>query len=283
MQTIHDRLVLRQQLSKWREAGERIAVVPTMGSLHAGHLSLVRIAKDNADRVVVTVFVNPTQFGDGEDFDTYPRSLESDAERLSEEEVDVLFAPDVAAMYPFGTDNAARVIVPGLTEAFCGQGRRGHFDGVTSVVARIFALVQPDIAVFGQKDFQQQLVIRRMVEDLGLPVEILLGPVVREASGLAMSSRNAYLTDTERRSAAEIYRTLAVTADALTAGDRDYAELEAKAVRTLSQSVKSVEYLAIRHSSDLSQPAQNSNQLVVLIAAHVGDVRLIDNVLVSCP
>ena len=181
-------------VSGWRSGGERVAVVPTMGNLHDGHLSLVRIAKVHADRVVVTLFVNPTQFGEGEDFATYPRSLDRDTQILHEIGADALFAPDVRTIYPFGVENATRVSVPGLADDLCGAGRPGHFDGVTTVLTRLFTLSQPDVAVFGQKDYQQQLVVRRLVEDFGLPIEIVTAPIVREPDGLAMSSRNSNLS-----------------------------------------------------------------------------------------
>jgi len=201
MKTIADKHELREQLADWRSEGEHIAIVPTMGNLHAGHIALVEAARKQAERVVVTVFVNPTQFGEGEDFDSYPRTIEKDARRLRKASADVLFVPGVETVYPFGIENATRITVPGLTEQLCGSFRPGHFDGVTTVVARLFALVQPDVAVFGQKDFQQQLVIRRMVDDLNLHIKMVTVPTVREPDGLAKSSRNAYLDENERRAA----------------------------------------------------------------------------------
>ena len=281
MQTVHKKSELRQQLAEWRRAGERIAIVPTMGSLHAGHLSLVQLARDRADRVVVTLFVNPTQFGADEDFDEYPRSLAGDADKLGKADADILFAPDVATIYPFGIDGATRVVVPGLVDNFCGAGRPGHFDGVTSVVARLFALVQPDVAIFGQKDYQQQLVVRRMVDDLNLPVEILLAPIIREPSGLAMSSRNAYLEAADRDAAAEIYRVLNEIRQSLLNGDSNHEQLAAAAADTLSRHVDSVEYLAIRQAADLASPDEDTRQFVVLVAVHLSGVRLIDNVMVD--
>lgn len=252
-----------------------------MGNLHDGHLSLVRIAKSHADRVVVTVFVNPTQFGKGEDFASYPRTIETDAAKLGDERVDVLFAPDTETMYPLGIDNATRISVSGLTDEFCGSDRPGHFDGVTSIVMRLFALVQPNLAVFGQKDFQQQLIIRRMVEDVGLQIEIMVGPVVREPSGLAMSSRNANLNDKEREIAAGLYKALQNTASELAKGNRDYEELEARGVLTLTQAQQSPEYFAICQSADLAAPQSNCKDFVILAASRVGVVRLIDNIVVD--
>ncbi len=253
-----------------------------MGNLHAGHLSLVRIAKRMADRVVVTVFVNPTQFGAGEDLDSYPRTFAADSENLDNEGVDLLFAPDVADIYPFGTGGATQVSVPGLTSEFCGAGRPGHFDGVTSVVLRLFSLVQPHLAVFGQKDYQQQLVIRRMVEDVGLPVEIQTGPVIRDANGLAMSSRNSFLSNAERQTAATIYRVLRATADKLRTQSRsDIEALQAAALTELEQAGMQPEYFAIRNAQNLDPPDSSCTQFVLLAAAHLGPVRLIDNELVS--
>jgi len=281
MQTVTEKPVLRQLISAWRAAGERIAIVPTMGSLHEGHLSLVEVAKQNADRVVATVFVNPTQFGPDEDFDVYPRTLKSDADKLAAVDADLLFAPDVATVYPYGVEAATRVVVPQLTDELCGSTRPGHFDGVTSVVARLFALVQPDIAVFGQKDYQQQLVVRRMVDDLGLPIDIIIAPIVRETDGLAMSSRNAYLINDERQSAAMIFQVLQQVELELLGGRRDYTKLEAEATGLLARSFSNVDYLAIRQADDLAPPDPDSRQVVLLAAAHIGRVRLIDNIVVD--
>lgn len=283
MLTISTRPDLRQQLSAWRAAGERIALVPTMGNLHDGHASLVCIAKRHADRVAVSVFVNPTQFGPGEDYRSYPRTLEDDAARLRAENVDLLFAPELATVYPLGLEQATRVSVPDLGDELCGAARPGHFDGVTSVVLRLFALVQPDIAVFGQKDYQQQLVIRRLVLDLGLPVQIELGPIIREPSGLAMSSRNGYLSNTERTVAAALYRALKAAAQELTAGNRKFAKLEAMTLRLLTEAEQSPEYVAIREAADLALPDAHSQNLIVLGASRVAGVRLIDNILVKMP
>ena len=283
MITISTRPDLWQRLSAWRAAGDRVALVPTMGNLHDGHASLVRIAKRHADRVVVSVFVNPTQFGPGEDYASYPRTLEDDATRLQVENVDLLFAPEIATMYPLGLEQATHVSVPGLGDELCGAARPGHFDGVTSVVLRLFALVQPDIAVFGQKDYQQQLIIRRMVLDLGLSVQVELGPIIREPSGLAMSSRNGNFSNTERSIAAALFEVLQVVAQELAAGNRKFAKLEAKAMRLLTEAGQSPEYVAIRQSADLAMPDAGSQSLIVLAASRVAGVRLIDNILVKMP
>lgn len=281
MNVIQDKHELREQLAEWRLAGEHVAIVPTMGNLHAGHMSLVNVAREHAERVVVTVFVNPTQFGEGEDFDSYPRTFDKDTRKLKKVTADVLFAPDVDTVYPFGLENATRIMVPGLTEHLCGSFRPGHFDGVTTVVARLFALVQPDIAVFGQKDFQQQLIIRRMVEDLNLPVRVEMASTIREEDGLAMSSRNAYLTDDERARAPALYRALRSIESELRRGASNFDELEANAGRELEDAGFEPEYVAVRRADDLSPPNQACNEYVALAAAKLGAARLIDNVLVT--
>lgn len=281
MKVIQDKSELQGQLREWRQAGEHVAVVPTMGDLHAGHMSLVNEARALAERVVVTVFVNPTQFGAGEDYATYPRSLDKDTRRLKTVTADVLFAPGVETVYPFGIENATAVTVPGLTENFCGSFRPGHFDGVTSVVARLFALVQPDVAVFGQKDYQQQLVIRRMTEDLNLPVRIVTAATIREHDGLAMSSRNSFLTDDERERAPALYQVLTGIESDMRQRDTDFDKLETQAIAALRAAGLDPEYVAIRHAVDLSVPLQACHEFVVLAAAQLGKARLIDNVLVT--
>ncbi|MDH4047401.1 MAG: pantoate--beta-alanine ligase [Gammaproteobacteria bacterium] len=272
---------LREQLGEWRRAGDHIALVPTMGNLHDGHLSLVRIAREHAERVIISVFVNPTQFGEDEDFEKYPRTLERDKLKLKKVSVDLLFVPEVATMYPFGIDKATTVTVPALNQELCGSFRPGHFDGVATVVSRLFGLVQPDVAVFGQKDYQQLLVIRRLAEDLNLAVKIIAGPTLRDEDGLAMSSRNQYLTDEERKIAPELYRVLEKTAEALHTGNRDYAALEKSAVEQLTSSGFKPEYLSIRRAENLDAPDRDEDHLVILVAAHLGEARLIDNLLVE--
>lgn len=280
MIVISDKTELHERLADWRHAGEHVAIVPTMGSLHAGHISLVSTAREQAERVVVTVFVNPTQFGDGEDYESYPRSFDKDTRRLRKVSADVLFSPDVDTVYPFGLEEATRIHVPGLTENFCGAFRPGHFDGVTTVVARLFALVQPDVAVFGQKDYQQQLVVKRMVEDLSLPIDIVTAPTVREDDGLAMSSRNAYLADEERERAPLIYELLCTARDALQSGSREFTKLESEAMGRLHEAGFRPEYFAIRRAVDLGEPLDSVNEFVVLTAVWLGKARLIDNVVV---
>ncbi|MEO1202358.1 MAG: pantoate--beta-alanine ligase [Pseudomonadota bacterium] len=281
MQIIQNLDELREQLREWRAADEHIALVPTMGNLHPGHASLVELARQHSERVVVSVYVNPTQFGEGEDFDEYPRTLERDTRRLKTVSADVLFVPADDVVYPFGHDNATLISVPGLTENFCGATRPGHFDGVTTVVARLFAMVQPHVAVFGQKDYQQQLVIRYMCEDLGLPIRIVTAETVREADGLAMSSRNQYLNDEQRAVAPLLHQILRDTATTLEAGGRDYEAMESDARQALESAGFVVDYVAVRRAEDLARPGAGDDDLVVLAAAVLGKARLIDNVLVS--
>lgn len=281
MKIVHSKEDLVEQVVEWRHNDEHIALVPTMGSLHAGHLSLVELAKEHAERVVVSIFVNPTQFGEDEDYEEYPRSLERDARRLKTTAADLIFAPDVATVYPFGIENATTVSVPGLTENFCGASRPGHFDGVTSVVARLFALVQPDAAVFGQKDYQQQLVIRHMAEDMNLPVAIITAETAREDDGLAMSSRNTYLSDDERAAAPALFETLSSVGSELQNGRRNFAELESNAAKRLANAGFEVDYFAIRRAENLAVPDRDCDDLVVLAAAGLGGARLIDNVVVT--
>ncbi len=281
MRVIRNKAALHKQLAEWRHARERVAVVLTMGNLHAGHLSLVHLAQQNAERIVVTLFVNPTQFGDGEDFEAYPRSLKRDTRSLEEARADVLFIPEIDTIYPFGIENATRVSVPGLTEIFCGSRRPGHFDGVTSVVMRLFSIVQPDVAVFGQKDYQQQLIIRRMVEDLSLPIQIIVGPTLRESDGLAMSSRNSYLSVDERRIAPIFYQVLREVAEKLRAGERNYNRLEDRATQSLAKSRFCPEYFAVRQALDLKEPDLDCSAFVVLAAVRLGKARLIDNIVLG--
>lgn len=280
MDVITDKEELREQLNDWRQTGDHIALVPTMGNLHDGHLALIEIARQNAERVVVSVFVNPTQFAADEDFDAYPRTLEVDKRKVKRAKGDILFAPDVDTMYPFGLDTAASVTLPVLTSDLCGEVRPGHFDGVTGVVSRLFSLVQPDVAVFGQKDYQQLAIIKRLVTDMSLPVEVVSAPTYREDDGLAMSSRNQYLTDEERKIAPKLYQTLVGVADALETGSENYAELEDSARSKLTGYGFDPEYVSIRRAESLDMPDRDTDELVVLAAARLGKARLIDNVLV---
>lgn len=272
---------LEEQLTEWRHNDEHVALVPTMGNLHPGHVSLVELAREHAERVVVSIFVNPTQFGEDEDFDDYPRTLERDTRRLKKPAADMIFVPSVELMYPFGLKDATTVSVPRLTENFCGASRPGHFDGVTTVVARLFALVRPDAAVFGQKDYQQQLVIRHMSQDLNLPVSIITGETVREDDGLAMSSRNHYLSETDRKTAPLMYQVLAGVGAELQSGRRDFEALETESVATLSKAGFELDYFAIRRAQNLEIPDRDCDELVALCAVHLGKARLIDNIIVT--
>jgi len=272
---------LHEIIEDWLHHSDNVALVPTMGNLHAGHLSLVKTAREHAERVIVSVFVNPTQFGEGEDFDSYPRTLEKDSLRLRKLGVDALFAPPVSEVYPYGIERATQVTVPYLTDKFCGASRPHHFQGVTSVVSRLFALVQPDVAVFGQKDYQQQLIIRRMTHDLNFPTRIITANTVREPDGLAMSSRNAYLSDEERKIAPLLYGTLVSIQEEIETGQTNFDELESEATSSLSESGFEVDYVAIRRAEDLAPPTRESDELVVLAAASLGGARLIDNVIVT--
>lgn len=281
MQTIERLGALRQRRAEWRRSGLRVALVPTMGNLHPGHLSLIRAASERADRVVATVFVNPLQFGAGEDFAAYPRTLERDSDMLRDAGCDLLFAPPETEVYPRGRHQQTFVEVPGLSEHLCGASRPGHFRGVATVVAKLFNMVQPEVAIFGEKDFQQLLVIRRMVEDLSLPIEIIGAPVVRETDGLAMSSRNAYLSAAERALAPGLQSCLVEAARRLRAGAA-CEEVEREAKRALTAAGLEPDYVSVRRRSDLAEPgpsltAAEDRSLIVLAAVQLGRARLIDN------
>lgn len=279
IQTIPELKALR---ARWRAAGERIALVPTMGNLHAGHLSLVEQVQTGADRTVVSIFVNPLQFAPGEDFDRYPRTLADDLAKLDPLAPDVVFAPSVDEIYPQGSPIATNVVVNGLVERFCGEFRAGHFVGAATVVTILLNLVQPEQAIFGEKDYQQLLVFRRMARDLHLPVEILSGPTVREANGLAMSSRNRYLSDEERASAAVLRQQLVATGRALRAGHRDFAALEQAARVQLRAAGFAPQYFNIL-SPELEPATSQHSDFVVLAAAVLGAARLIDNIRLDDP
>lgn len=270
---------LQEQLSQWRNSNQSIALVPTMGNLHAGHLSLVDKAKQYADRTVVSIFVNPTQFVQGEDYSTYPRTLEQDMNKLTEMGIDLLFCPVVEKIYPDGLQKQTQVTVPLLDSILCGKSRPGHFTGVATVVTKLFNIVKPDIAVFGEKDYQQLLVIRRLTRDLFLRTEIIGMPTVREADGLAMSSRNNYLDTGERKTAPLLYQALREIVDNIMAGDLDYKQLQKNAKLKLNKAGFKTEYVCIRDAETLQKPS--TGDLVVLGAAQLGKARLIDNVLIK--
>lgn len=269
---------LRQQREAWLREGLSVAFAPTMGNLHEGHMDLVRAAAGRADRVIVSIFVNPLQFGPGEDFATYPRTLAEDLDRLAGESCDLVFAPDEATMYPRGRADATRVEVPGLSDILCGAARPGHFAGVATVVARLFNLVQPRWAVFGEKDYQQLAIIRRMTADLGFPVEIVGVPTRREPDGLAMSSRNRYLDPGERARAPAVYASLRSVADGLAAGLGNFVALQQAGMENIRSAGLEPEYLEVRRASDLGVPSKSDREFVVLAAARLGRARLIDNV-----
>ncbi|MET0229397.1 MAG: pantoate--beta-alanine ligase [Rhodanobacteraceae bacterium] len=271
---------LRAHLAPLRRDGARVAFVPTMGNLHAGHYSLVKLARGCADIVVASVFVNPTQFAPNEDFTRYPRTPDADRSGLAEAGCDALFMPGVDEMYPGGTGDSVRVVVPALRDILEGAIRPGHFDGVATIVAKLFNLVQPDLAIFGRKDYQQLLVIRRMARDLAYPVEIVDAPIARETSGLAMSSRNQYLDATQRETAAVIHRTLQRMRDAVLAGDETIASIENTAADALVAAGLRPDYAVVRRADDLAEVAEREDSpLIALIAARAGSTRLIDNLL----
>ena len=258
--------------------GQSVCLVPTMGNLHEGHLALVDRAKQLADKVIATIFVNPMQFIQGEDFDTYPRTVEKDSFALSERGTDILFAPNVDEVYPEGHENHTEVSVPAMDGFLCGASRPGHFNGVATVVSKLLNLVQPDIAIFGQKDYQQLLVIKRMVSDLCMPVDIQSLPTVREEDGLAKSSRNGYLSETDRNIAPALYKQLTKIADQLKSGNTDYSALENAGNENLKQAGFEPEYLSIRNQKDLGLAKKGEKELVILVAARLGTTRLIDNI-----
>jgi pantoate--beta-alanine ligase len=264
----------------WCRHAERIGFVPTMGNLHAGHLRLVEVAKQHCDKVVVSIFVNPMQFGAGEDYASYPRTLEEDKVQLAQHKVDVLFVPDNQSMYPQGHQQTTFIDVPGLSTGLEGAQRPGHFRGVATIVNKLFNIVQPDVAVFGEKDFQQLLVIRRMVHDLDMPIEILGEATVREADGLALSSRNQYLSTAERQQAPGLYQTLQYVRERLQHNGVDYTALEQDAILRLEKKGFVPDYVAIRHNETLLEPNSPTDPLVILAAVRLGSTRLIDNLLV---
>jgi pantoate--beta-alanine ligase len=280
MQTLTRIDELRRQVRQWRGRGSRVALVPTMGNLHAGHLDLLRRAIERAERTVVSVFVNPLQFGPLEDFAGYPRTLGDDARRLAAAGADVLFAPSVEEVYPAGASEQTRVEVPGISEDLCGASRPGHFAGVATVVCKLFNMVQPDLAVFGEKDYQQLLVIRRMTADLCIPVEIVGAPTVREPDGLAMSSRNRYLTSRERQTAPLLYRMLREAAEDLRS-DMTFSAVEKRGRDRLAAAGFRPDYVGVRRSDDLAPPGPKDRELVILTAAYLGRARLIDNLRVN--
>lgn len=274
---------VRHQVAAWRDAGERVALVPTMGNLHAGHLSLVEQARGHAERVIVSIFVNPTQFGPREDIDSYPRTPEEDAALLRQQgHTDLLFMPSDQEIYPRGTNGIVSVSLPALANDLCGRSRPGHFNGVASVVLRFLNIVRPDALVMGQKDYQQMILLGRMIEDLHIDVELVSSPTVREADGLAMSSRNQYLTEQQRGVASKLYAGLRELAGELESGGAGFESRRKALLNELKEAGFQPDYLELRDAADLSyaDPADGARRRVLLVAAWLGRARLIDNLLV---
>ena len=279
MQTIISIAELREQLKYIRHTGKKIILVPTMGNLHEGHLSLVRQAQTLADYVVVSIFVNPTQFVVGEDFDAYPRTLDDDLHLLDQLNVNLVFTPNTSEIYPHADSITTEVTVPELDSIYCGEFRPGHFKGVATIVTKLFNIVQPDMAIFGEKDYQQLLVIRSLVKNLDIPIEIIGSPTVREEDGLAMSSRNRYLNKTERKKAPVLYAAISKVAEAIEKGEQDLEKLEKQAVSDLEQAGFKPEYVQICDTETLKKPINQG--FIVICAAWLGNARLIDNVAVQ--
>ncbi|OLF52011.1 pantoate--beta-alanine ligase [Pseudomonas chlororaphis] len=277
MNTVKTVRELRAAVARARSEGKRIGFVPTMGNLHSGHAALVTKAAQRVDFVVASIFVNPLQFGAGEDLDKYPRTLAADQEKLLQAGCHLLFAPTVEEMYPDGMAGQTRVSVPQLSEGLCGASRPGHFEGVATVVSKLFNMVQPDLAVFGQKDFQQLAVIRALVHDLNMPIQIIGEPTVRADDGLALSSRNGYLSDEQRAIAPALYSSLSHIAQAIGRGERDYAQLLGTQKQALEAAGFRPDYLEVRHALTLRPATAGDRDLVILAAAYLGATRLIDN------
>ncbi|VUD40586.1 Pantothenate synthetase [Thalassocella blandensis] len=278
MQIFHHIESVRNAIAQARADGKKVGFVPTMGNLHAAHLELVETAQKHCDFVVCSIFVNRLQFGLNEDWDKYPRTFEQDAEKLRAVNCDMLFFPDEQEIYPNGMDEQTRVIVPTMANVLCGASRPGHFEGVTTVVTKLFNIVQPDVAVFGIKDYQQLAIIRRMVADLCMPVHIIAGEIVRESDGLAMSSRNGFITEQERPQANQLNKSLNWVKNEILAGSREYPQLEAEARQQIENAGFKPDYLSICQSATLEPAAHDDTELTVLGAMYTQGARLIDNV-----
>jgi pantoate--beta-alanine ligase len=278
MQKVDSVSALRAQVKAWHQQHLTVAFVPTMGNLHKGHLSLVKRAQDLADKVVVSIFVNPLQFDDKDDLVAYPRTMEADIKQLTSASCDLVFTPSVYVMYPEGMKDHTSVVVPGMDDKLCGQSRPGHFDGVATVVSKFFNMVQADIAIFGEKDYQQLLLIKKLVRDLNLPIDVIASETHREKSGLAMSSRNQYLTKPEQKKAAVLYQTLNAVKTQLEQGEQDFTNLQQHAIDTLKSAGFSPEYVEVRRAEDLELATVEDTQLRILVAAYLGKARLIDNI-----
>jgi pantoate--beta-alanine ligase len=283
LDTVTTIAAVRERVRGWRREGLRVAFVPTMGNLHAGHVSLIEAAGRHGERFIASIFVNPMQFGPNEDFAHYPRTPGEDARMLAAAGCSLMFMPDVSEIYPHGAERATRIEVPGLSRILCGEFRPGHFEGVSTVVAKLFHIVEPHLAVFGEKDFQQLTVIRRMVADLCMPVQIIAAPTVRDADGLAMSSRNQYLTTAERAIAPRLYATLQAAAQRVRSGETDFTSIERSGLQALENAGFRPDYFSLRQAADLSPASPAARELVVLTAARLGKARLIDNVQVTRP
>jgi len=283
METVTTIRAVRERVRAWRTKGQRVVFVPTMGNLHAGHVSLIEAARRHGERFVASIFVNPMQFGPNEDFAHYPRTPREDERMLADAGCDLMFTPDVAEIYPNGSERATRVEVPVLSRILEGEFRPGHMEGVSTVVAKLFHIVEPDVAIFGEKDFQQLAVIRRMVAELCMRVEIVAAPTLRDTDGLALSSRNQYLTPVERKLAPVIYRTLEGAAGRLRAGDADFASIERQGFQALESAGLRPDYFSVRRAQDLGSATAATRALVVLAAARLGRARLIDNVQAARP
>ncbi len=279
MQTVTTIESLRHAVKLWKQQGKTVALVPTMGNLHKGHLCLVREAQSRADHVIVSIFVNPTQFGEGEDFSVYPRTEEVDQQKLAAIDTDLLFLPGLEDIYPLGVKTT--VIVNEISDLHCGKSRPGHFSGVATIVCKLLNMAQPDVALFGEKDWQQLAIIRKMVNDLNIPVDIQGVAIVRETDGLAMSSRNQYLTSAQRAVAVLLHQSLVQARDEIIAAQTDFTEIEAKQLKQLQQAGFQSDYFTICRSDDLNIPDSNDRYLVILAAAKLGNARLIDNIQVT--
>ena len=283
METVATIAAVRDRVRLWRTQGQRVAFVPTMGNLHAGHISLIDLARKRGDRFVASIFVNPMQFGPNEDYAHYPRTPTNDERMLTEAGCDLMFMPDVAEIYPRGYEHDTRVAVPELSAVLDGEFRPGHFDGVSTIVAKLFNIVTPDIAVFGEKDFQQLAIIRRMVADLCVAIEIVGAPTVREADGLAMSSRNQYLTAEERKVAPTLHQALQRAVARVKSGDADFSAIEADELETLKKHGFRPDYFTVRNTKTLAPADGDARHVVVLVAARLGKARLIDNLQIIRP
>ena len=283
MDTVTTIAAVRERVQRWRREGLRVAFVPTMGNLHPGHVSLIEAARRHGERFVASIFVNPMQFGPNEDWAQYPRTPREDERMLAAAGCSLMFMPDVAEIYPHGSERATRIEVPQLSRILDGEFRPGHFEGVSTIVAKLFHIVEPEVAIFGEKDYQQLMVIRRMVADLCMPVEIVGAPTMREADGLAMSSRNQYLTPAERALAPRIFAALEAAAARVRTGDVDFASIERAGFAMLESAGFRADYFSVRKAEDLGPATPVARGLVILTAARIGKARLIDNVQVTRP